>query len=113
MQTETVAESGRAEWYQKGVKKSSRAAAPALPGAHRAGVRSSAIFRTEFTHHPYIQRMSERGDSGLSRRLVAKRSVPIAAFVAIGLLLPGMLAAPKPTQAMPEFAQATGLSCSA
>ncbi len=45
---------------------------------------------------------------------VTKRSLPVVgAVVAVALLVPGMLAAPKPTQAMPEFAQATGLQCSA
>src|SRR5271156_5248830 len=36
------------------------------------------------------------------------------AFVgALSFLVPAMFAAPRPTQAMPEFAQATGLKCSA
>lgn len=39
------------------------------------------------------------------------RIVAVAAVLAI--LVPGMFAAPRPTQAMPEFAQATGLKCSA
>ena len=39
-----------------------------------------------------------------------RRLLVVAAF---GLLVPGMFAAPRATQAMPEFAQATGLKCSA
>jgi hypothetical protein len=37
----------------------------------------------------------------------------VAVVATVGILIPGMFAAPRPSQAMPEFAEATGLKCSA
>ena len=37
----------------------------------------------------------------------------VAIMGILAILLPGMFAAPRPLQAMPQFAQATGLKCSA
>jgi hypothetical protein len=46
----------------------------------------------------------------MTKRTTIRLAVAAAAF---GLLVPGMFAAPKAIQAMPTFAQATGLKCSA